>query len=683
MVSKTLAYWIICTLVISAILACSLATKQSNEGNVPEVPEGVKAKTFSSYDELKEYIIESIKLSKVMSKMGLVIAPSPARVFLPEITPMPTPIPSPVPLTPAPELVVTLESTLKATYGTASRSYSKTNIQVEGVDEADIVKTDGKYLYVASGDKVYIVKAYPPENTAMIAKIEEGHVLGLFVKDGRLVAITARKPIVKPISPQPLPPIIPEKSLIYPVEGLVSVIVYDIENPREPTVFQEINVTGYYVTSRLVDNYCYIIVSFPALIIEDRVPLPLVNSKPVEPNEIKCFEKDFSYAFTVIIAVNVETGEFRKETFLTGASNYIYMTHKNLYVLSRKQLNIYAVLNEIVDSIVEKAPDDVKEVIEDIRSKSINEIEKYKLIMEVLEQYFNKLPHDEREKIFNNVLKEVYKLWKEETVIYKFAINGLNITASAKGVVPGRVLDQFSMDEHGDYFRVATTLTKFSMEEPPTWVNNVYVLDMNLTIVGSIEGLAKGERIYAARYMGDKMFLVTFRRVDPLFAIDLSDPRNPKVLGKLKIPGYSEYLHPFLDKYLIGVGMDIDEETNRVKGLKVALFDISNITSPKEVSSITFKGHLYSPVLHDHKAFMINMDKQYFAIPVSGSKSGVYIVDIVMTEPENIKLSVRGFIQHHEAQRTLYIEDYVYTASYDLVKIVDEELNTISEIKLI
>lgn len=683
MVCKTLAYWIICILLISAVIACSLITKQSSEGSLPKVAEGVGVKTFSSYNELKEYIVEYIKLSKVMSEIGLITTPFPMWEFLPEITPMPIPTPPPVPLTPAPGFIVTPEPTLKTTCEIASKQYSKTNVQVKGVDEADIVKTDGEYIYVASRDKVYVVKAYPPENATVIAEIEEKNALGLFVKDDRLVAIVARKPMVKPTPPQPLPPILPWKSLAYPIEGLVGIIVYNVKNPREPTVLQEINVTGYYVTSRLVNNYCYIIVGFPALIIEDNVPLPLINNKPVKPNEIKYFEKDFSYTFTVIVAVNIETGEFRKETFLIGASNYIYMTDKNLYVLSRKRPNIYAVLNEIVNLTMEKAPENIKEAVEDIMSKPITEAKKYGLIMEVLKQYFNKLPSSEREKIFSNVLREAYKLWKEETVIYRFTINRLNITASAKGVVPGRILDQFSMDEYGDYFRVATTLTKFSVGESLTWVNNVYVLDMNLTIVGSIEGLAKGERIYAARYMGDKMFLVTFRRVDPLFAIDLSNPRNPKVLGKMKIPGYSEYLHPFLNRYLIGIGVDIDEETNRVKGLKVALFDISNITSPKEVSSITFKGHLYSPVFYDHKAFMINIDRQYFAFPVLGSKNGVYIVDIVMAGSENAKLSVRGFIQHHGVQRTLYIEDYIYSASHDLVKIVDEELNLISEIKLI
>jgi len=703
MLHRTAMYWAICLAIITAIMLSCVTMKHFGKvGGSTTINAGnLEIHTFSSYDELREYIMESLELSKLMPKLGYKLL-TPA---FEEVWPLPIPVPTPAP-TPIPALSIpgftrgtiaipetSIAKTAKTAYGIP---YSKTNVQVEGVDEADIVKTDGKYLYVASGNKVYILKAYPPQNASIITSVNTGEVLGIFIANNRLIVISSIKPQVRPL-PKPEPPILPIRPEIVPpipvFEEELTITLYSLENIEKPTVLQKINVTGHYVSSRLVGKYCYIIVNFPVYIFEDRIPLPLINNEAIAPSDIKYFGRDFSYTFTIILALNTETGDYSVEVFLTGVSNYIYMTHKNLYVLAARRPDIYVILDKIINVIVEEMPEEVKEAIEKIRSENISKIEKYKQILALLESEFNYLPSESRKKIFTGIAKEYSKLWHEETVIYRFAINGLEIKAMAKGEVPGRVLDQFSMDEHGNYFRIATTATVYSTEDSlpavPVQVNNVYVLDMNLTIIGSLEGLAKGERIYSARYMGDLMFLVTFRRIDPLFAIDLSDPSNPRVLGRLKIPGYSEYLHPLLDKYLIGIGMDVDEKTGFMKGLKISLFDISNVTEPKEVSTVVFEKCMYSPVLHDHKAFMINYEKLYFAIPVSGNKysgeNGVYIIDALLpelNETTKAKLAVRGLIWHPGAQRALYIGDYIYTVSYDAVKIVDESLNVVNEIVL-
>ncbi len=560
--------------------------------------------------------------------------------------------------------------------------YSKTNVQVEGVDEADIVKTNGEYIFLASNNELYIIKAYPPSELKIISKMKLNNftrIAGLFITQNRLILLcesfmrhiwvfyenrTSETQIVK----------------VRMITPNTTTYMYDISNPKNPKLINYVNVTGRYVTSRLIDNYIYVIVSQPS-IIGDKVFLPIINGKQVSPSNIKYFGADIGYSFTTILAINTENGEYNEEVFLTGYSSHIYVSLKNLYILSRRWIKPIKIMNKALSVIMPLLPNEIKSQIEKINKMNITLMEKYYKIGDVISNWINKLPKEKRKKFIEEIRRKTFelmkKLWREETAIYKFRLNGLNITAIAIGTVPGYVLDQFSMDEYNGYFRIATTITKHYPKFETS--NNVYILDENLNITGKVEDLAIGERIYAARYMGNIMFLVTFRRIDPLFGIDLSDPRNPKVIGYLKIPGYSEYLHPYKDKYLIGIGMDADE-TGRIKGMKVSLFDISNLKNIKEISSLSIgNGYAWSPILSDHKAFMINLEKNYFAIPVMSkvSESGVYIIDII-----GEKLSLRGIIPHINAQRSLYIEDYIYTFSFDEVKVVNENLEMVNQISL-
>jgi uncharacterized secreted protein with C-terminal beta-propeller domain len=200
----------------------------------------------------------------------------------------------------------------------------------------------------------------------------------------------------------------------------------------------------------------------------------------------------------------------------------------------------------------------------------------------------------------------------EATEIYRIAINGANLTFEAKGVVPGYILNQYSMDEYNNYFRVATTVSTGS------WVNraehnNLYVLDMNLNVVGQVENLAQGERIYSARFAGDKAYLVTFKQVDPFFVLDLKDPTAPKVAGELKIPGYSSYLHPYNENYVIGIG----KENQTVK---LSLFDVTDMSNPTEIAKYVIgenADYAESTALYEPKAFLFDLQKQLLVIPVS------------------------------------------------------------------
>jgi len=295
------------------------------------------------------------------------------------------------------------------------------------------------------------------------------------------------------------------------------------------------------------------------------------------------------------------------------------------------------------------------------------------------------------------------------------------ITSEASGEVPGRVLNQYSMGEYGEYFRIATTAGSVSrIFSQATSSNNVYVLNMNLTIVGRLENLAPGESIYSARFMGSRCYLVTFKKVDPLFVIGLDDPTVPKVLGKLKIPGFSDYLHPYSENLLIGIGKEtVDAEEGDFawyQGVKIALFDVSDVENPREVAKVIIGDRgTDSPVLSDPKAFLFDKDRNLLAIPILLAKidesqypegvppnaygeyvwQGLYVFNITedsialrgrvthMDNADDLLKSGYYFYSEYSVKRSLYIEDMLYSISDLKVKINDlTSLEPVNEINL-
>jgi len=276
------------------------------------------------------------------------------------------------------------------------------------------------------------------------------------------------------------------------------------------------------------------------------------------------------------------------------------------------------------------------------------------------------------------------------------------------------------MDEYDSFFRIATT-TGYSWDEKNPSKNNIYVLDENLERISAIEGIAEGEQIYSSRFIGDKAYLVTFKTTDPFFTIDLSDPYNPEILGYLKIPGYSNYLHPYDENHIIGIGKDTVESNDPsfawYQGLKIALFDVSDFKNPKEVDKILIGDRgTDSPALYDHKAFLFDREKELLVLPISLYE----ISDEIKSEYEEypgeygeftfqgayvIRLNLDGFdyrgrithVSDDEKQenenwwfwrqssayisRSLYIEDVLYTISNKMVKM--NNLDDLSEINIV
>ncbi|MBI2584047.1 MAG: beta-propeller domain-containing protein, partial [Candidatus Aenigmarchaeota archaeon] len=331
--------------------------------------------------------------------------------------------------------------------------------------------------------------------------------------------------------------------------------------------------------------------------------------------------------------------------------------------------------------------------------------EKMSAIGRILNQYAESLEAEERlsfQKELDAKMQEVQEeiaKETEKTVIQKIAISGMSIEHAASGEVPGNVLNQFSMDEFEGNLRIATTTNNWQAASK----NHVYILDENLNIIGKLEDLAQGERIFSARFLGSRAYLVTFRQIDPLFVIDLG-PAAPRVLGFLKIPGVSDYLHPYDDNHVIGVGRDATEE-GRILGLKLSLFDASDPANPREVSKyIIGEQGTSSEALNDHKAFLFNKEKQLLVIPVTeyayresgmewSQKYGAYVFNINLEDG----LTLKGIVPHGDTEhrvvdsyfysnpvrRSLYMDDVLYTISQALIKAnALGDLGELSEISL-
>ncbi|MDD1662976.1 MAG: beta-propeller domain-containing protein, partial [Methanomicrobiales archaeon] len=285
---------------------------------------------------------------------------------------------------------------------------------------------------------------------------------------------------------------------------------------------------------------------------------------------------------------------------------------------------------------------------------------------------------------------------QEVTAIYKFAINNGRIRYVATGEVEGHLLNQFSMDESGGNLRAATTVQGYGSTGSYEY-NNVFVLDSAMKTVGSLKYIAPDEKIYSTRFMGDRLYMVTFKRIDPLFVIDLSDPANPGILGKLKIPGYSDYLHPYDRNHIIGVGKET--QTNdwggvSTSGVKIALFDVSDVNHPAEVGHVEIgEAGSDSEALRDHKAFLFSKEKDLLVIPVrevqkvllEGKYSpytqkiwqGAYVFGV---SPDK-GFSLRGKVTHSDEDSSGY-----YWGSQDAVKrslYIGNTLYTLSDSELI
>ncbi len=610
---------------------------------------------------------------------------------------------------------------LSAKSSDGASDFSTTNIQVEGVDEADFVKNDDKYIYVIAGNKLVIVDAYPADKAEILSKTDiDGYARELFVNGDKLVIFTDSNDEVYTFAQYDILP-----RPIY--KQKTHAVVYDISDKEDPKVVKDYDVKGNYITSRMIGDYVYVVVQDYVYYYNRILDLPVVmeSSKVVVSPEIYHFDMpETNYNFNTVMSLSLkDEDKVEAKTFMMGYSNVIYVSENNIYITYQKNLPYvyYERYNEqrFYDIIVPLLPSGVKNEINDIRKEDdLNEFEKWDKISAKLEEMYNDMEEDEKDELIEDMQKAIteYEIKREEemrkTIIHKIKIDNGNLDYQGRGEVKGYLLNQFSMDENNDNLRVATIFETWSGQESVLY-NNVYVLDENLKVIGEKEKIAPEERIYSTRFMGDRLYMVTFMRIDPFFVIDLSDPENPEVLGKLKIPGFSDYLHPYDENHIIGLGKETAENEwggISTKGLKLALFDVSDVENPKMVDKYEIgEQGTDSEALNEHKAFLFDKEKNLLVIPVRevkgkqiyDSRYGYYRQRIwqgayVLTITEE-GFELKGKVSHNEAdeesywywgspnavRRSLFMDDVLYTISNKKIMMNSlDDLDDINEIKL-
>jgi len=590
--------------------------------------------------------------------------------------------------------------------------YSTTNVQVQNVDEPDYLKNDSKYVYIVSQNTLSIIDAYPAESANLVLKIaldiESQYIQNMFLNDDRLVIF---------YNGQSDDEIIPQYDFV-PRRSYSSVthaLIVDVSDKENPTILKDYSIDGYFSDARMIGNYVYFVTNSNVDYQYPRLPVIMEDSVRIMTPEAFYFDNVEQFSnFNTLTAIDIFGDTVNSETFLMGYTGSIYVSEDNFYLTYQQNMPFGFYENSsrdrFFDVIVPLLPSDIQEKIKVIqKDSSISASTQWIKISELMQKSYNEMNKNDKEALFEKIkdaLNEYDTKIQEETnktIIHKISINEDKIEYVAKGSVPGRLLNQFSMDQSGDRFRVVTTTEYYTQYEGMVRANAVYVLDEQLNIVGQLDQIAPDESVYSARFIGDRLYLVTFQQIDPFFVIDLSKD-TPKILGELKIPGFSNYLHPYDKEHIIGIGRDTKEiGEGRVQqlGIKIALFNVADVSNPKVVDDIIVgDSSTQSESLYEHKAFFFDKTKGILSIPITGdikslskdsnskmiapdynSWSGFYVFDL-----DNVNgFELKGTVTHSDSDsryygmgnaRTFYIDDVLYTASEGYLK-----MNSMKDLK--
>ncbi len=499
----------------------------------------------------------------------------------------------------------------------AKTDYSTTNTQVENVDEADIIKTDGEYIYILKRQKnsyssVYLTVVKAGKEPKLVSKISvstEGFNPGeeMYLYNNRLVILGSYYDSTAN-------------------NEFCMASVFDVSDPDNIKKMYTLNQSGIYNTSRMIEDKLYLISNysvFPGGLNKNdtNTYIPQITSKnhtgSVSCNSIVINENCTSSTYTVISGYDITNGELVENNSILGGTDHLYCSTKNI-------------------------------ITADYTSHGY-------------------------------------------TVVNRFEIKDGGVKYKAEGEIEGYIHNQFSIDEHNGYFRfVATANTTYETESAMVFTsetyNHLFVLDEDLKIVGAIKDLAPGEDIKSARFMGDIAYFVTYEQIDPLFSVDLSNPENPKIIGELKIPGFSDYLFPFGEGILLGFG----REQNSITGsfnLKLSLFDISDPANVTESAKQITNGQ-YSDSSYNHKATFVDTKRKLvgFFEEYEYTQPGEYRCSYVLYKYENgaftekLNIPLNNAVSFNLA-RGLYIGEEFYVVSYSRIDVID--LNTFEKISSI
>ena len=509
----------------------------------------------------------------------------------------------------------------------STKEHSTTNLQVENVDEADITKTDGDYIYSISENKVIITNVQEPQNIKIETEISTDSDYipeDLILYKDKLVVIST-------------------KYIDYNKSNTM-VSVYDVITKSSPKIVKEYTLYAKYYTSRCIDGKLYVISSDELRMSNDKIIREYVednNNKEIALNDIKYLKDLKTKEQTIIAGLDLNTNnDVKINSYLFDVKN-AYISENNVYLLNEDYLNRV----------------DKKEPLKHLFGTG-GIIGFIKYMVEDYDDYS----------------------YDKNTNIYKYEINDKGeIEYKNKARINGTTINQFSLDEYNGNLRIGLYTTKGS---------RVAVFDKELNKIGETSYLSEGEKMYSTRFIGDKAYMVTYKNTDPLYVIDLKDPTNPKVLGKLKIPGYSTYLHPYDEDHIIGIGMQTEEKVYRnsygritstsaiITGMKMALFDVSDVNNPIQVSqTIIGDNRTTSAVLTNHKALLFSKEKGLIAIPVNNYPSNV---EIDTTDAENISTLVRDYTEYNGKYTSegYFVYDINLTDGFKLKGIINHEMTT-------
>lgn len=436
-------------------------------------------------------------------------------------------------------------------------SFSDTNVRTEGVGEADIVKTDGSYLYTlkANSQEISIVdiRSDQMKVVSSISLNENFQASEFYLSDQKLFVLGNMQNTQ----------VDSDSKTLYR-GSCTRIQTYDLADINNPKSIGTVDQSGYYRTSRFKDGYLYV---FSDYYIYDTIT-----------------KKDYP-SYVPLVGDNL-------------------LKQSDIYLPTNHAADQYLVVSSVSASSPDKAADQ-KAVMSENGEVYVSENNIY------IYEYTN-----------SSILADNLAA-KNQTILRKLSYNKGKLSGSAQGKVKGYLNDSFSIDEYDNTLRLVTTVTHNVGSSSQS--NSVYVLDADLKTIGKIEDLAKNEQVYSARFLGDTGYFVTYEQTDPLFSVDFSDPKNPKILGKLKIPGFSEYLHFYNDNLLLGIGMDTDEN-GITNGVKISMFDISDPSDVKEVSKYTLDQYYYSDVFSDYRAALVDTEKNLIGFPLSGSANQYVIL---------------------------------------------------------
>jgi uncharacterized secreted protein with C-terminal beta-propeller domain len=559
-----------------------------------------------------------------------------------------------------------------------SSRYSETNVQVAGIDEPDYVKTDGKNLYISRQQNYYYRGG--------------GGVVPMMDTVG-VSSDTRMMPSIMPSIDYPTPHTLVVRAFPLSSLGIESdainetgellysktdkilmvlngqkIVAYDVSNPKLPVKkwTNELDANAGIVTSRLTNGTLYLVTN---LWVNRATPCPYtpILKGPGVIN-IRCSDiwipqapEPVNSSYT-IMAIDPAMGKVTKKLSLAGDSSntVVSVFANNMYLTYRSQSTSEEVTLDFIETqLTDYLSAGAIAKIKKIRGYDISNQSKANELQKILEVETSGMNKDKQLKFQNDMQNRMSDYLNarmrdmDRSVVVRIPLDMLTIAATAS--IPGHLLNQFSLDENNGYLRLAVSVGEQWTNGGNT-KNDVYVLNQDLSIAGSILNLGLTERIYSARFVGNRGYLVTFRQIDPFYVLDLASPANPKLAGELKIPGYSAYLEPIDENTILGVGQDGSK-------VKLALFNVADPKNPKEKSKYALTEG-WTEVNSNHHAFLKDDTHKIFFIP---GGSGGYVFGY-----EGGTLSLKTAVSGYAVKRAVYISDYLYIVGDDKITVLNE-----------